>query len=463
MIDAETIAEMAQGLINSGKTTTTVTYAPRGSAGALFANRASELCLVGPAGTGKSRAALEKVHLAGLKYPGARLLMLRKTRRSLTQSAVVTYETKVLHPLDGVRWNATSQEYRYPNKTILALGGLDRPAKVMSSEWDLVYIQEATECTEADIEAVSTRLRNGVMPYQQLIMDVNPDSPEHWLKKRMDAHKTVELPSYHEDNPMLFTGEGIITPEGERYMALLDSLTGVRYLRLRKGLWAAAEGMVYQDVWDRKQNVIPRNVISKKSETLFGDCGIPRDWPRYLSIDFGFVHPFVCHWYAQDPDGRLYMYREIYMSHKLVEDHAATIKKYSCWGKPTGDPIPQKIFSDHDAEDRATLEAHLGLRTTAANKEVSPGIQAVAARYRPAGDGKPRLLYLEDSLVELDRWLLDAKKPVMTLHEIEGYVWDERKEAPIKEDDDGMDCSRMICASLDLRPNQITITEFKLF
>jgi hypothetical protein len=72
-------------------------------------------------------------------------------------------------------------------------------------------------------------------------------------------------------------------------------------------------------------------------------------------------------------------------------------------------------------------------------------------------------MYLEDSLVELDRWLLDAKKPVMTLHEIEGYVWDERKEAPIKEDDDGMDCSRMIVASLDLRGQNVTITEFKLF
>ena len=182
MLSADTIQAMANSLINSGKTTTTVTYSPRGAAADLFRRRDSELVLCGPAGTGKSRAALEKVHLAGLKYPGSRLLMLRKTRRSLTQSAVVTYETKVLHALDGVRWNATAQEYRYPNKTILAVGGLDRPAKVMSSEWDMVYIQEATEVSEPDWEAVTTRLRNGVMPYQQLISDVNPDGPEHWLK-----------------------------------------------------------------------------------------------------------------------------------------------------------------------------------------------------------------------------------------------------------------------------------------
>ena len=246
-------------------------------------------------------------------------------------------------------------------------------------------------------------------------------------------------------------------------MALLDSLTGVRYARLRLGLWAAAEGMVYQDVWDRSKNVIPRTAISKKPETLFGDCGIPREWPRYLSIDFGYVHPFVCHWYACDPDGRLYLYREIYFTHRLVEDHATLIKKYSCWGTKTGDPLPYKIFCDHDAEGRATLEAHLGMHTIAANKDVQAGIQAVAARLRPAGDGHPRLMILENSTVEMDRYLIDQKQPVCGLQEVEGYVWDEHKEAPIKEQDDAMDAMRMCVASLDLRGQNVTITEFKLF
>ncbi len=48
---------------------------------------------------------------------------------------------------------------------MLVVNGLDKPGKVKSWEFDLVYINEATECTVDDIESVRSRLRNGKMPY----------------------------------------------------------------------------------------------------------------------------------------------------------------------------------------------------------------------------------------------------------------------------------------------------------
>lgn len=438
-------------------------YEPRGSAYTLFLHRDPEIILTGPAGTGKSRAILEKVHLALRKYPGARGLMLRKTRRSLTESGMVTFEQKVLHPLDGVRWHSGKQEYLYPNGSILAVGGLDKASKVLSSEWDIIYIQECNEIDEGLWETCGMRLRNGKMPYQQLLGDCNPDSPAHWIRGRVDSHRTVELVSYHEDNPRLFDDAGVLTEEGTVYLARLDSLTGVRYLRYRRGLWVAAEGMVYEDVWNREKNIRPRREYSLKPETLLGNCGIDKSWPRYLGIDWGFTHPFVCRWYAEDPDGRLVMYREIYMTHRLVEDHAETIKRYSRWGEPHGDPIPYKIFCDHDAEDRHTLERHIGMHTTAANKDVSTGIESVASRLRQAGDGKPRLIYLEDSTVEYDPWLAQMKLPTKGVDEIEGYVWDSRKEAPVKDMDHACDTDRYVVASLDLRARKVTMSSFKIY
>ena len=64
-------------------------YQPRGAARQLFANKDREVLLAGPAGTGKSRACLEKLHLAALQRP-IRAAIIRKTRASLTQSALVT-------------------------------------------------------------------------------------------------------------------------------------------------------------------------------------------------------------------------------------------------------------------------------------------------------------------------------------------------------------------------------------
>ena len=71
-------------------------YRPHGAALQLFYNREPEVLLSGPAGTGKSRALLEKVYLCAQKYPRMRALIVRKTRASLTESGLVTFEEKVL-------------------------------------------------------------------------------------------------------------------------------------------------------------------------------------------------------------------------------------------------------------------------------------------------------------------------------------------------------------------------------
>jgi hypothetical protein len=76
--------------------------------------------------------------------------------------------------------------------------------------------------------------------------------------------------------------------------------------------------------------------------------------------------------------------------------------------------------ADHDAEDRATLEAH-GIYSTPANKAVSPGIQAVQERLKRAGDGRPRLFIMRDARVELDDTLLARHVPTCTAEEFDSF------------------------------------------
>lgn len=398
-------------------------YRPYGVQRALFTARDPEVVLSGPAGTGKSRGCLEKLHLLAMKYDRMRGLICRKTRASLTQSALVTFDEKVRPQDDGAVFHHQDQEYRYPNGSVIVIGGLDKPSKVMSTEFDVIYPQEATELTENDWESLSTRLRNGVMPYQQLMGDCNPDAPTHWLKRRAESGRLRMLESRHEDNPT-------VTPE---YLAKLDALTGVRYKRLRLGMWAAAEGVIYEG-WDRAVHLIDRFDV------------LPL-WPRYWAIDFGYTNPFVWQEWTADPDGRLYLMREIYRTGRLVEDFARDIKR-------TASGPPTAIICDHDAEDRATLERHLGLPTLPAFKSVSPGIQAVQTRLRVADDGRPRLFVMRDATVDRDSALVEAGKPARTEDEFESYVWDTRMnqrkgEAPVKEHDHGMDAMRYLVAHVD--------------
>lgn len=417
-----------------------VSYAPRGAAKALLESRDFEVLSEGPVGTGKTYSVLWKLHLLALKYDGMRGILLRKTQKSLTESAVQTY-MKILetHPTRyGVRGFSGNIEepraFKYPNGSRLVVGGLDNAGKVMSAEYDVAAIFEATQVRLEDVEAVTTRLRNGVMPYQQLIMDCNPDAPTHWLNQRAIEGTTTRLRSRHRDNPMLWDAEADDwTDFGREYVVdRLGNLTGVRRKRLLDGAWAAAEGQIFEE-YDPAVHLIP-------------PFEIPDDWPRYWVIDFGFVHAFTWNWYAIDHDGRIYLYRQMYRTRRLVEDHAAQGMRLS-----KGEPRPRKIICDHDAEDRATFERHTGMRTTAATKNVSAGIQAVQERLRTQVDGKARLYVFQDSLVERDQELKAEGKPTSTEDEFTSYVWDERKEAPVKEDDHGMDNIRYMCAELDLR------------
>jgi PBSX family phage terminase large subunit len=424
-------------------------YQPYGTIKAMFYDFSPELIVSGPADTGKSRGILERMYLLACRYPKARMLMTRKHRASLTESAMVTFERFVV-PDDSPVLHGPQREqrhaYRFPNGSEIVTGGLGddkEKTRIMSTEYDLIYVQEAREISESEWEELSTRCsgRAGAMPFHQLIGDTNPDAASHWIKQRHSRGQLKLLEARHSDNPS-------VTPER---LAVLDALSGVRYKRLRLGLWVAAEGIVY-DGYDAAVHL--------------GNWQIGADWERWLSIDFGFTNPFVCQWWAQDPDGRLYRYREIYQTQTLVEDHAHRIREFS-----VGEEI-HGLVCDHDAEDRATLERHLRcscvpwpaleLGTTAAKKDVSPGIQLVAARLRLAGDGQPRIRYCQAARVERDAALAERKLPTCTEEEFESYVWDKAQaklnpdgtalaDVPLKLNDHGMDATRYMVAHFDLR------------
>ena len=268
-------------------------FAPHGAARTMFFSQEPEVLLEGPAGTGKTRPILEKLHRLAQRWPGCRILIVRKTRHSMTQSVMVTFENKVLPRVNGkiiAPFHSGDQAYKYANGSVVAVAGIDNAAKILSSEWDVIYAAEATELTENDFEMLAMRLRNGVIPYQQLVADCNPGSPTHWLNRRAErvGGRMQRLLSRHSDNPT-------VTPA---YLKILSELTGVRRLRFFEGRWAASEGLVYPEF-------NPATHQEYKSH-------IPSGWTRYRIVDFGFQHSFVCQWWAIDPDGNAHLYRELY-------------------------------------------------------------------------------------------------------------------------------------------------------
>lgn len=418
-------------------------YQPYGAALALFYDQSLEVVLEGPAGTGKSRAVLEKLHFCAIKYPGCRILIVRKTRESLSESILVTYEEKVLPPGDPIAEGPNRhnrQFYEYPNGSVIIIAGLvshgmNQRTKVMSTEYDIIAAFEATEIPQSDWENLISRLRNWKIPFQQIIGECNPDVPTHWLHRRCDSGVTVVHYSRHEDNPELFR-DGTWTMKGKIYiLKILEALTGARKQRLRFGRRAAVEGTVY--------DFIPAIHMVKAHL-------IKPSWRRFRIIDFGYVAPFVCLWAAVDPDLAMYVYRQLYMTGRIVREHCKTIKEYSI-----GEHY-EATLADHDAEDRATMAAE-GIPTIAADKRLSMGIQAVQARLNPGSGRRPRLYVVEDCLIEEDPELKRTGRPTRVEQEFESYLWPKgadgiiRKEVPIDENNHGLDPVRYLANYLDNR------------
>jgi phage terminase large subunit len=427
-------------------TSTTVRYEPRGGAKDLLSAKEQEVCVAGPAGTGKSLAMLQKAFYTSLMMPGCRSLIVRQTHAALTGSTLVTFEQQVATDAlaEGVvRWFGGSPRkppaYQFANGAEILVGGLDRPEKFLSTEFSRIYVDEATQISLTALETLITRLRGNADTYRQIVLACNPDHPKHWIKQRCDEGTMRMVHSLHRDNPLYVNLDGTFTERGVDYMAKLDALTGVRRLRYRDGIWAAAEGLVYEG-WSEPVHVIE-------------PFDVPASYTRWISIDFGYTAPFVAQLWAEDPDGRLFLIREWVRSRMLVEDHAKVIRDRLLKDQPR----PRAIITDHDAEDRATLERHLGMSTIAAKKTVSDGIQAFQSRLKVQGDGRARLYVFRDALLDRDSEMDAASLPIGMAEEVSGYVWAVKpgnngglKEEPEKRNDHSMDAGRYVVAERDL-------------
>lgn len=400
---------------------------------APFRDKSRIMLLTGSAGGGKSRIASEKVHAYCMKYPGSVAICLRKAREYAAKSVV--FALKAAQGDDpNVVYRTGEMIFHYANGSKIFIAGLsdEKQRQAVRSingngSADIIWCEEANAFKEDDHNELLARLRGQAADWRQIIYSTNPDTPTHWIKRRlMDGGEASVYFSKAADN--------FYNPA--EYLDTLDGMTGVMKLRLALGKWVQADGVVYPQFSDEIH--------------VIDSFPIPADWRRFRVIDFGYTNPLVCQWWAMDSDDRMYLYRELYHTKRTVRTHAAQIKSYS-----DGEEMESTVC-DHDAEDRATL-AEEEIANTAADKSVTVGIQKVSERLKVQPDGKPRLYLMRGALIEIDPWLDDLNKPTSTIAEMPGYVWQKTadgkpvKEQPRKENDHGADAMRYAVMYADSR------------
>lgn len=308
---------------------------PRGDNLSAYKSTAPEVMISGPSRTGKSVALLKKLHDLADNNKGARLLMLRKTRESMNESCLVTFENDILgdghYLLDGPRREGR-HNYKYRNGSEIVVAGLvanskDQRAKVMGTEYDAVYVQEATELSLQEWQKLSTRLSRFALPYRQIMGDCNPDSPTHWIYTRQLSGNLSFFQSTHKDNPRWHDGV-TWTPEGLAYRATLDLLTGYTRDRLRDGKWVQATGVIF-DSWSDTENVTEQADYVEGAGSILWvvDDGYSGQRDEQTGFYTAESHPRVFLLVQCKPDGHLDIFYEHHAIKKLSDTHIAEVKE----------------------------------------------------------------------------------------------------------------------------------------
>jgi len=358
----------------------------------------NEWMLSGPAETGKTWAALWRLDSLLRTTPRVKATLARKIQSTIYGTVLVTWEAiqELRQSLGYARAVAFGGEkpqwYSYPNGSRLWVGGMDNPNKILSGERDWIYINQAEELTENDWEILLTRTtgRGAVTKTPMLFGDCNPGAEDHWIQKRLSL-KVFQ--SKHKDNPSLYTESGDLTEQGQRTMATLHSLTGIRKKRLLEGLWVGAEGLFFEE-FDPEVGGLH----------VCEPFPIPEDWPIWAALDYGFSHPTAFGLFTEGNDGEIYMIAEHVQNKWLPPAHCKAIRRkvekagiawhrvknivagHDCF-QNKGDANAKTIAQQYaEAKDPETGEA-IGLNMTKATIDRVSGAQELLTRLGNAEAG----------------------------------------------------------------------------
>lgn len=270
----------------------------------------------GAAGVSKSHGMRWLAHYLCLKYPGFKVLLLRRKFPQLEESHLSRVEPEALQL--GAVYMRAERLVRYTNQSRLKFGHCAEKGdevNYLSDEYDLILFDEETTFEESQIVLISSRARTSRTDWKPMVAGgTNPGGPSapycisHFLNKNPDPK---QYPHYRpadycyiagtlDDNPYL----------NESYELSLDDLPTELREAYRFGNWEIFPGQYFKE-WRRAVHT--------------AELIIPAKVNRFCAIDWGYAKPGVCLWFAMLPDGDLYVEDEYVFVETIAAEVAKTI------------------------------------------------------------------------------------------------------------------------------------------
>lgn len=265
----------------------------------------------GARGGGKSWAVRTKAKLLAFNYPGIKMLIVRETYKELQKNHIDVLRTELVP--EFAKYNSTEKKFTFINASTIDFmycrNDSDLNA-IQGTEYDIVFIDEATQLTEYQIKAINACVRGANKFPKRTYYTCNPGGKGHAYIKRIFITRDYEESEYPDDYQFiqaLVDDNKVLMEMQPEYKRQLEALPPKIRKAWLEGSWDIYEGQYFEEFVDDKSHYKDRQFTH-----VIEPFDIPQEWNVYRSYDFGYGKPFSVGWWAVDHDGVVYRILELY-------------------------------------------------------------------------------------------------------------------------------------------------------
>ena len=356
----------------------------------------------GARGGGKSWAVRTKSKLLAFRYPGIKILIVRKTYKELQNNHI---EQLTAELAGFAKYNRSDKMFRFPNGSTISFGYCANEGDLgqyQGAEYDVVFIDEAGQLQESWIRKINLCVRGTNGFPKRTYYTLNPGGPGHAYFKRVfvdrnfnpdeDPNDYFFIQAKVEDNKALMDKQ----PD---YLRELENLPPTLRAAWKDGRWDVYEGQFFEDFRDD-----PEHYQDRRWTHVIEPFEIPDGWTICRSYDFGYGKPFSCAWWAVDYDGTIYRIMELYgctrtpnegvkwtPDKQFEEIHKTEMQHPWLKGKNIIGVADPAIWDASRGESVADTAARYGVFFTPGDNERIAGWMQCHYRLQFDEDGYPRM------------------------------------------------------------------------
>lgn len=370
----------------------------------------------GARGGGKSWCVQRKAILLAFRWPGIRILVLRRKLTELKENHL----RPMRQMLRGIApYKAADKAFEFPNGSLILFGYCESESDVdqyQGQEYDVIFIDEATQFTEYQYQTLTACVRGANDFPKRMYLTCNPGGRGHAWVKRLFIDRDFRNDEQPEDYVFFkakVTDNKILMEKDPAYVRKLNNLPPALRAAWRDGDWDVFEGQYFTE-WDIDKHIVEPFVP-------------PAWWRWYITMDYG-LDMLAALLIGVDSSGEAYVVGEVYEGRDLgdghegliVSDAAKAVKELAGGRQITAYLAPPDLWNARQETGKSVADifAEHGVYLTKTSNDRVDGWMAVKEWLKPRmcedGVERPRLRFFPNCrniLRTLPLLQFDEKRP----------------------------------------------------